>query len=59
MELTRLCLELVSDQTEHPGKKDLGQGVDQKPQWLSWENQSLQNFTNLGFMGEWPDGSHS
>ena len=31
--------------------------------WLRWENlpegqQSLQHFTNPGFMGEWPDGSH-
>ena len=32
--------------------------------WLRWENllegqQSLQHFTNLGFIGEWLDGSHS
>jgi hypothetical protein len=30
--------------------------------WPQWENliedqQSLQHFTNLGFMGEWPDKS--
>ena len=35
-----------------------------KVPWLRWENlperqQSLQHFTNLAFLGEWLDGSHS
>ena len=56
-----------------PGKKDLGQDMTNNPMTTPTElqsslaeigepdrgQQSLLHFTNLGFMGEWPDGSYS
>ena len=62
---------LAKHQTEQ--LRSQGQGGDQEPNdhsdrsrvpWLRWENllerqQYLQHFTNLGFMGEWPDRNHS
>ena len=68
--LPRLCLEL-----DVQPKWTTGQGPWSgrwpRTQWPLWQNysvpwlttcqrdKSLQHFTNLGFMGEWPNRSHS
>ena len=73
MELSRLFLEMAFQPNWATGQEGPWSSQWARTQWplwqksrvpwLRWENltevqQSLQHFTNLGFMWEWPDGSH-